>query len=231
MGIDSPRKSAAELAEIIGIMMGDGGIYLDPRGKYQITISFHKEEGQYRQYVKALFENFFSPYRFCVSELKDEFMVRNNSVKVGAYLISAGLQHGDKTRNNINVPSWIHEGKELQIAFTRGLFDTDGCVYRKYAHYAQIQFKLASEGPIRQMQTMLFELGFTPTKVQKDCFKGRDSWKFYLVRQHEIDEFFLMIRPANEKHISRYNWIRKNGGVGIRTQIRRSLHQSDRPVV
>jgi hypothetical protein len=84
-----------DLAEIIGIMMGDGGIYLDRLNKYQTSVALNKNEKEYLYYVKNLFENYFN-YKFCITELKDEFLLRNNSVFVGNKLIEYGLSHWNK---------------------------------------------------------------------------------------------------------------------------------------
>ena len=41
-----------------------------------------------------------------------------------------------------------------------GLFDTDGCVYKKYDNYAQIQFKLGSFALILSIRKSLKNLNF-----------------------------------------------------------------------
>ena len=48
-------------------------------------------------------------------------------------------------------------------AFIRGIFDTDGSVYRKYGPYAQIQFKAVSKSLMSFIREHLVSLGFHPT--------------------------------------------------------------------
>jgi len=199
-----------KLAEIIGIMMGDGCLYLDKFKKYQTSISFHKKEKDYLYYVKNLFEKYFD-YKFCITEIENEFLLRNNSVFVGKKLISAGIIEGNKINNKIIIPNWIFKNKYFLLNLLRGFFDTDGCIYRKYENYSQIQFKLASKETINSLYQALIQLGFNPTKIQKEIYKGRFSWKIYIVRQKEIKRFFKEIKPANKKHIKRYNLINKVG--------------------
>jgi hypothetical protein len=38
-------------------MFGDGGLYLDRLGKYQLTVSFNKKEKEYLFYVKNFSRN------------------------------------------------------------------------------------------------------------------------------------------------------------------------------
>jgi len=50
----------------------------------------------------------------------------------------------------------------------RGLFDTDGSVYRKYGKYKQIQFKGSSKTLMEYTLDALIGLGFCPTALRQD---------------------------------------------------------------
>ena len=208
MKSNKKHKSIENLAEIVGIMLGDGCLYFDSKEKYQTIVSFHKNEKDYLYYVKALFENFFESYKFCITELKDEILLRNNSIFVGEKLKNNGLIAGNKTINKITIPRWITNDMKYMIKAIKGLFDTDGCVYRKYNSYAQIQFKLACKECVCSIRDILFKLHFNPTRIQKENLNNRFYWKIYLSRQKEIDLFFKLIKPANSKHIIRYENIK-----------------------
>ena len=203
----------SELAEIIGIMLGDGGLYLDRLNKYQLTVALNKNEEEYLYYVKRMFENYFRLYSFCISELSYEYLLRNNSVFVGEQLIKKGLKSGNKINNGSDVPEWISSNRKFALRCLRGLFDTDGSIYRKYGSYAQIQIKLASKQLILSTHNLFLILGYHPTKIQQEVRKGKIAWKFYLSRQKQIERFFREIKPANYKHIKRYNKI-KDGAAG-----------------
>jgi hypothetical protein len=214
-----------DFAEFLGIMFGDGCLYLDKKGKYQTAIAFNKKEKDYLYYVKKLAEKCLSPYLFCITELKEEFLLRNNSVFVGEQIIHLGLNNGDKKENRIIIPSIIFNNETYLKRVIRGIFDTDGCVYCKYDKYAQIQFKFGCEESLNSVRCALLKLGFNPTNIQKQIYKDRTSWKIYLVRQAEILKFFDMIQPMNIKHNQRYDKI-KSGDGGIRTPIRWSLPEA-----
>jgi len=213
MKFDKKIGFSEDLAEIIGIMMGDGGIYLDRLSKYQTHVAFHKEEKQYMNYVKKLLEQYFN-YKFCITELSNEFLLRNTSVFVGNYLIVCGLKSGNKIQNKLTVPPWIFHNRIFLFRFIRGFFDTDGCVYKKYNHYAQIQIKLGSKDMLISVKQVLINLEFHPTKIQKTLNNGNIGWKFYLSRQKEIERFFREIKPMNSKHVQRFSKI-KSGDTGI----------------
>jgi len=207
------------LAEMMGIILGDGGLYTVSRGRYKLVICFNKKEMDYFYYVKNLFESFFESYKFSKVEIPTENFLQNMSVFPGRYLISAGMKPGNKIKNKLVVPEWIQGDTFFLSRFIRGFFDTDGCVYRKYDNYLQIQIKLGSEEMLTSVRDAFVALGFHPTKVQKEIHrKGFIGWKFYLCRQQEIHQFFSEIQPKNTKHLRRYQKI-KNGAAGIRTPI------------
>jgi len=199
-----------ELAEIIGIVLGDGGMYFsEEKRNYETLVCFNKLEASYRDAVKLLLEAYFLNYKFFIYEAPSEFLVKNGSSFIPKYLVEAGLRLGNKTENEIAIPVWVFGNKGYVIACVRGIFDTDGSVYCKYAHYAQVQFKFASRVTLESVRAAVESLGFHPTKAIQDYgFKKHLSWKFYLSQQKEIENFFEEIKPRNEKHVERYNQIK-----------------------
>ncbi len=202
-------KHTAELAEIMGIVLGDGGLYSVRRNKFCMTVVFNKLERQYLNYVKSLFEKHFCPYKFYSFDAAHTLMLNNGSIYVGRYLLEAGMRLGNKIRSGVSMPEWIFQEKLLKY-FIRGMFDTDGCIYRKYDDYAQIEFKLGSVPLISSLRIALIELNFNPTEIKGYCHsKGGAgiNWQFYLSRQSEVKRFFEEIQPMNQKHLDRFNKI------------------------
>ena len=99
--IQLPKSEQA--AEIIGIVMGDGWLYLDKKRKYPTIFAFHNNETSYMYYVKKLVEKHFA-YNFCITEIENEVLLRNNSVYVGNQLIHLGFLNGNKIKNKIQIP-------------------------------------------------------------------------------------------------------------------------------
>src|SRR5205809_3060025 len=77
----------------------------------------------------------------------------------------------------------------------------DGCVYRKYSLYIQIQFKFASLSLLAYARQTLAKLGLHPTSITSDDTKFR----FFLSRQAEVDRFFRVVKPRNRKHLRRFH--------------------------
>lgn len=213
--IDLPNYPTPELAEIIGIMLGDGNLYLDKRLKFHTIVCFHKNETSYLNHVKNILERYFYPYKFCVQELDYENFLVNVSKCIGRVLILVGIKEGNKVKNKVEIPNWVFGNRKFVISSLRGIFDTDGCAYRKYDNYAQIQFKFGSYSLIKSVKEALIKLDYNSTKIQEGhSSKGGIDWKFYLSRQKEISRFFNEIKPRNSKHLERYDKI-INGAAEI----------------
>lgn len=202
-----PRNK--KLAEIVGIVLGDGGIYQHKlTKKYQTVVCFHHEEHDYLLKVKRLMEGYFS-LRFYATKIANETLLRNASKTVAMKLQESGLQVGNKVSNNVVIPAWVFEKEEFLIATVRGIFDTDGSVYVKYGNFLQIQFNFSSKLLTNSVRKVLIKLGFSPTNLSQTKKGPHDSWRVWLCKQDEIHLFFSKIKPKNKKHWKRY------GATGI----------------
>ena len=80
--------------------------------------------------------------------------------------------------------------------FLRGFFDTDGSIY-KLRYGIQISFKNYSHPLLKSLQKMLSGLGYKPSRIS--------SHSVYLTRISDVARFFEDIKPANMKHIKRFD--------------------------
>ena len=183
-------------------MFGDGCLSRTERS-VQIAITGNKvdDENYLLGHVKTLFLKVFdleltSRYRHGENTMD----LYRHSKKVASVLHSWGMPFGLK-KLEVLVPKL----EVIPKAFIRGVFDTDGSVYRKYGPYAQIQFKAVSKSLMNFMREHLVALGFHPTRLRPDETKFR----FSLCRQNEVDTFFRTVSPTNPKHLERLRQIRR----------------------
>ena len=197
-------------SEMLGTLLGDGTLSR-VGGSVQITITGNKldDEEYLLNHVRPLFEGLFK------IDLKARYRQRENTMDLYTYSKKIALQI-----NEWGMPIGLKNVGKLkpnrpldEKSFIRGMFDTDGCVYRKYGKYAQIQFKSASPSLMEYLKRNIEKLGFHPTLIQKDDTR----FKFYLCRQDEIDKFFETILPANRKHMKRFKELRESSPLGIKT--------------
>jgi len=193
-----PRESP-ELSEFVGIMLGDGDI-----SENQISVSVSlNDEVEYANFISNLIYTLFG-LRPSIHYYKSSGIcrIRVSSLNLIEYLLSIGLQHGKKTTQQCNIPSWIIDSKELKAAFVRGLMDTEGSFYsykhvihgRTYENSA-LCFTNYSNSLLHLVFNILKDLGFNP-RIAKN--------KIYLHKRKEIDRYFKEIGSNNPKHSQKY---------------------------
>lgn len=204
-GINSSRKFplpeySKNLAEFIGIMLGDGGM---SRGQISITLGYSTDY-KYVPYIKRLVKKLFA-IDISISYPPDEdaVKIRVSGVNLVRNLCNLGLVQGDKIKQQINIPSWIFKEESYMKFCVRGLIDTDGCVHRKTRRekngfeYRSVGITFCSASkPLRESLMRIFSiLGF------KVAISNRI---IYLCGKEQIYRYVAEIGFSNPKHLSRY---------------------------
>lgn len=194
-----PKKYTAELAEFVGILMGDGGM-----SKYQLIVTLHAhDDKEYGLFVADLIEKLFS---VPVSILPRKDVQATDHVVSRKELVEfcvndLGLRIGNKLSMPLTIPSWIKANKQFTKACVRGLFDTDGSVYphsylvkgKKYV-YKKICFTSASPQLVKEVVEFLEGEGITTS-----CF-GRNV---RIENQTSVRLYLRKIGFHNPKHLKR----------------------------
>ena len=198
--IKKPRRSE-DLAEFVGIMLGDGGIT-----QYQVTITFHSEdEKEYIKFVSNLIKRLFDVPIGIYYDKEDRSvdLVVSRSELVHFCIEKLGLKKGNKIKQQVDIPDWIKRNKQYRVACVRGLVDTDGCVFThrykvnvKFYSYKKLCFTSYSE-PLRQsVFNILKDNGLNPRFAQQ-----RDV-RFDSIE--DIQRYFKIFGSHNPKHLKRY---------------------------
>jgi hypothetical protein len=115
-----------ELAELIGILLGDGGI-----SRKVIVISIHSKATEYIEWVRKLVKSVFKyDVRFHKRKNKNVIDLKIHSVARVECLLRLGLKTGNKVEKQIGIPDWIKADNDYYISCIRGLIDTDGYIGR-----------------------------------------------------------------------------------------------------
>ena len=188
-----------KLAELVGILMGDGGIT-----NYQVTITLNKEtDKKYTKYVVRLLRDVFH-LKPTIWERKNRsiYEIVISSKNLVEYLLELGLKRGNKIKQKIDIPDWIKRDRKLKIDCLRGLIDTDGSFYvdihkirNKYYFNPGIDFSTHSLPLFLSVKKILKDLNYHPTG-EKEHVRLR--------RENEIVRYFREIRSNNSKHISKF---------------------------
>lgn len=193
-----------QLAEMIGIILGDGNLYDDGR-KYLLRVTSNRiEEEEFRKYTKNIMTQIFkiNPKSYSKKNQNATDLVIQNKIIVKS-LIEKGLIPGNKVKNQVSVPDWIKRKKEYTIACLRGIFDTDGSVYLRNTQKSfGLNFKNGSLPLVIDFKEMCESLGIETQKIPKpktyhDPKTGKISkaYQVTIENKFQIAKFLYIIKP------------------------------------
>lgn len=193
-----PKIFSPQLAEFLGIMLGDG--HLTPT---QVCVTLGNKEQQYAEYVSVLMEHLF--------KVKPKIMVSNQGcaiVYIGSTVLvrwlfkDFGLVY-NKVKSQVDVPKLCFSKAIFMRMSVRGFFDTDGSIYR-LRHGIQMSFTNRSEPLLESMRRMVKLLGFYHSAVS--------HYKFYLTRRDDIRRYCKIIGFSNSRHQERLKFFMASKG-------------------
>lgn len=215
--IKIPEKSV-ELAELIGIVLGDGSV-----GKYrnknrpQSTVYTLTIVGDYRfdydyldRHLRNMCKSLFGvDVKMKRAKTSNGFFLVVNSKQVVEFFVGMGLAIGNKIKNQVTIPNWIFENELYLTACLRGLIDTDGSIFRmsrKDPQLIRIGFTNLNLKLLSDVKDAFFRLGFHPSKI----INGKS---ICLSRKSDISLYMLKIGFSNKKHINRLARFRSDSPV------------------
>ena len=195
-----PQVYSPELAELFGVLLGDGHIT-----HFQLQVTLGDKELSYAKYVHRLVKTLFKGQPKISIRKQGYWTVYLGSTEVTQYLFKQGLVK-NKVAAQVDVPKWILAEPKFYPHFIRGFFDTDGSVYAlKFG--VQISFTNYSLPILKALHLMLQSLEYSPSKISHH--------KIYLTKRDDIERFFLEIQPKNIKHVKRYRSIKCVGTQAV----------------
>lgn len=195
-----------ELAEFIGILAGDGCLT-----QYQVSVALDSQtDANFVNYVVEQFNSLFG-IKTLVSNKKNArcTTITASSIELVEYLQDMGVLIGHKIRQELSMPKWIQVNLSYSVAYLRGLFDTDGCIYlerhnRNSGVYAYPRMSIVSASPSLRQNVFgtLTQLNLDP--------RLRNNRSVNLERFTDIVKYFMIVGSSNPKHLARF---RKFGEV------------------
>lgn len=197
--IKCPKPSEL-LAEFIGIFLGDGSF----GNKYQIAISWnHRCEDDYAKYLRKIVYKLFG--------LRSRIRIRKRYGSAEIVISSSNLVDyirkliGIKTgapKRSFKLPAWISKNRRCKIGFLRGLFDSEGCIYRhkyysnaKAYSYVKIAVTNYSDEILSVFQRFLKSL-----KIDSVKYRNR----IHIYSDAGAKRFFSLVGSSNRKNKIRF---------------------------
>lgn len=210
------REHSKELAEFIGILYGDGYVNKCKNNDYVIEIAGHsKNDLEYHnEYIRPLIKSLFNlEPKWIFKKNQNTLYTKISSKEILNFLKEMGVPTGRK--NYLIVPDWIKNNKGFFIAFTRGIFDTDGSVVVRKRGQHSISLNLKNEELIDEIKSFLESLGYFVAKYKdkKSYCKTADTYCIRVNRKKLIRKFMEEIGSSNPYKLERL--MRINGAGEI----------------
>lgn len=200
--VNLPQESI-ELAELYGIMLGDGSLTKIKNykvGTYQLRVvgDSRNDKTYLLEYVKPLIEKLFSlKVATFVSKKKNALYLVVTSRKLVEFFESKGFKPGDKIRNLLDIPDWIKNNKEFLRRCLKGLYDTDGSAY-KLTNQNSYQILFTNYNPVllNAVRGSLISLDIGVSRISR----GRD---ITITKKSELRKFLKEVGFSNIKHLNK----------------------------
>jgi len=174
-----------DLAELIGVILGDGHIESFPRTESLTIASNGSNKGFIRRYsdlVRKLFKK--KPYQGWHSGGSNCIRIRIYQKNISKRL---RIPCGDRGGLKINTPGWIVKNKEYLKRYLRGLYEAEGsfCVHKPTCTY-KFLFSNRNEYLKQNVYKALRILGFHPHEGKyqiqisrkEEVYKAKELIKF-----------------------------------------------------
>lgn len=155
-----PLEKNGDLAELIGVVLGDGHICAYPRCEELRLVSNSSNSGFVERYA-VLMERIFNKKPYIIHSKQ------SNSIKIGFYekFVSKrlGIPTGARKDLVIIVPKWISKNEEYVIRYLRGLYEAEGsfCTHEPtYTH--KFLFANKNVSMLSNVFNLMKGLGFSP---------------------------------------------------------------------
>ena len=174
-----PLQRSEDLAELIGVILGDGNIYKHPRTE-ELRISSNSEDKEFIKRYDRLVDKIFK------KKPKLEKVKDSNCIYIRIYQkdISQRLDifAGARKNQKIEIPLWILKNKKYLIRYLRGLYEAEGsfCIHEPTYTY-KFLFGNRNKSILENVHRALKILGFHPHK-SKDRIQISKKGEVYKIK-------------------------------------------------
>ena len=155
-----PLPKNGDLAELIGVVLGDGHIEKFPRTERLLIFSHSSNKGFIKRYTR-LVELVFEKKTYVYKE------TNVNCVRISLYEKSIskrlGIPTGARKLSKIEIPSWISRNKAFTLRYLRGLYEAEGSYSVPLPTSThKFVFTNMNQSMLKNVVKLLRVLGFSP---------------------------------------------------------------------
>ena len=176
-------ERSPDLAELIGVILGDGHIQAFPRTE-RLIITSNSNNPEFVDRYSKLINKLFNK-KPTVLKSRSE-----NSTRISLYQKNISkrmkIPSGSKKNFNFRAPAWILENEKCLLGLLRGLFEAEGSlsVHRPSYTY-NLQFSNKNKSLLNVVEKGLSKMGFHP-EVRSDVVRIR--------KKSEVEKFLKIVK-------------------------------------
>ena len=147
-------------AYIIGLCIGDGNLS-NPNGRtVRLRITCDNKYPKLKKHIKESLQRL-------LPENKVSKINRKGCVDISCYsnqleeILRWKAKGGSKLKQNVSIPNWIIKNKIYSKECLRGLFQTDGCMYKDRG-YIMVNYTTIIEKLVLDIENIIINLGYKP---------------------------------------------------------------------
>jgi len=221
-GVMIPNKLSIKLAELIGIMVGDGhvGIYQRPKKyhhRYDINITGNIKDESHMDFVNKLFFDIFNvKLHKDIIKNRNCIVLRKQSRAICQFFANViGIPNN---KSEVPIPNCILTStKSIKAAFLRGLADTDFCLTTRYKPnlYPVIHGTSKSQLLIEQCSVIFQEFGIEnhccrETRYHKKWKQAHTTHRVYINGFKRVGKYMELVGFSNKNKALKYEEIIQN---------------------
>lgn len=173
-----PLKRNEDLAELIGVVLGDGHICRFVRTE-SLRIVGNANNPNFAKYYAHIIEKVFDKKPYVVKRKTSEAF----DITIYEKYISKRLNipTGSRRDKKFLVPRWILSNKNYIIQYLRGLYEAEGSIsFHKKTYTHKMIFSNKNNSLLNNVYYLVKQLGFHP---------HRSGFKIQISKKQEVQEF------------------------------------------
>jgi len=211
-GINLPQQPSEELAELVGIVLGDGNMH---KTENCITITGSLEDYYYYNLtvipiIKKLFN--IIPFLKRRKDRNSYYLFFNSQAIMSFLHETLNMCRGNKI--NARIPNFVYSDTKFIQSLLRGLFDTDGCLKfskqtKNIHYYPRVEIGFKQSNLIFEIKELIKSLNINYSSWKEN--QTNPFVKFQISGINNLEKWMRFVVPNNPVHKTKYFFWKKFG--------------------
>ncbi|MAG47014.1 hypothetical protein CL617_00270 [archaeon] len=225
--ITLPNRLTPELAELAGVIVGDGHIYYQGKcgrsviNRVYISGHLYEDNKYYKEHINNIFHKTFNLNLLFSHQRENEMFVKVHSKAITHFFKEVGVKTGRKSDHNYIPKKILMSNDKIKRRFLRGIFDTEASMCFKRDHnriYRRPVISIVMKS--RKISYQIYNLIryfnipiyiYKENPLDKRSNKRTTRYRMEIWNKVNLFKFLKIIGFKNPKHLTKIEIWRKFG--------------------